>query len=363
MSEEARNFRIGLFVLIAAALFVALLLTFGAGRAFQPRIFLETYMSSSVAGVDKGAPVRFRGVTIGKVADVTFVFNEYPQEMKSQAYNYVILVLEITEAVFPGMFQAEDLRATVARAAEAGLRARIEPQGITGLNYIELDFLDPALFPALPVEWTPRNYYVPSAPGQLQGILDSVNKITRDLEKLNVAELEKSLRELLDNLNTTLRVIEPAKLSADIRSLAQSSTALVQDVQKVLDSAEIPALAAETRSALATVQQAVLELNRILGNLEPATRLNSDDIHATLANLRVISSNLRELTAELRANPSRLIFSGDPPRPSVFRAKSRRAPRNQRNDLTEQVDSFGEQSPENSSAPPPSTGPTRPPRE
>lgn len=318
MNDDPRYFRIGLFVLGGFLLLAAVLITFGAGKIFQPRMHFETYVSSSVSGIDAGSAVRFRGVPIGKVSNVTFVFNEYPDESRSGIYNYVVVVMEVTEAVFPDMFHLDDMGEQVERAVDHGLRARIEPQGITGLNYVELDFLNPREFPAMKVDWKPRHYFIPSAPGQLAGILDSVNKIMRDIEKLHLHEVELGIRTLLDNLNRSITEADIGKLSADIQKFATQTTALVDELNKVVDESDLPALSNSTKKSLDSVEAAVDEARRILANLEPSTRLNSDDINATLGNLRIISDNLRELSSELRANPSRLIFGSSPAKPSVF---------------------------------------------
>jgi len=318
MNEDPKYFRIGAFVIGGALLLAATLITFGAGKIFQPRMHFETYLSSSVSGIDRGSPVRFRGVSIGKVTDVTFVFNEYPDEDRSGIYNYVMLVLEVTEAVFPQMFTMSDMRQQLERAVEGGLRARIEPQGITGLNYVELDFLNPREFPALKVDWQPKNYYIPSAPGQLAGILDSVNKIMRQMENFHIGELEASLRTLLDNLNSAVTSADLGKLSGDIQNFSNQATQLVDELKKVVSDAEIPQLSVGLQRSLDSITGAVSDLQRILANIEPSTRLNSDDINATLANLRIISDNMRELSGELRANPSRLIFGRPPAKTGVF---------------------------------------------
>ena len=46
---------------------------------------------------------------------------------------------------------------------ERGLRVRLAPQGITGTSYLEIDYVDPPP-PMLPIDWTPDNVYIPSAP-------------------------------------------------------------------------------------------------------------------------------------------------------------------------------------------------------
>lgn len=312
MSEEAKYFRIGLFVVVASTILAAALITFGAGRIFEDRVFFETYVKGSVQGIDRGSAVKFRGVTIGQVSQVTFVFNEYPSEKESGVYNYVLVMMEVTKPVFPNMFD-DDLSKLVPQAVERGLRARIEPVGITGMNYMEVDYLDPDLYPALQIDWKPRNYYIPSAPGQLTSILDSINNIMRDVQNLKLGEMGDDLLVLLRNLNKTVQNADRVLNEADLNSLAADIRAFLGRVDKTLNDARIGELSSSTRAALDQMALAVADVKRILANIEPATRINSDDVNATLSNLRIMTDNLRMLSGDLRRYPSRLIWGGPPP--------------------------------------------------
>jgi len=52
------------------------------------------------------------------------------------------------------------VKASVAR----GVRAQTQFAGITGQQHLSPDFFDPANYPPLPFDWTPKYEYVPSAP-------------------------------------------------------------------------------------------------------------------------------------------------------------------------------------------------------
>ncbi len=310
MNQEAKYFRIGLFVLVGIFILAASLILFGGGKIFQPKLNFETYVKGSVQGIDVGSPVKFRGVSIGKVSDVTFVFNEYPNEQESGLYNYVCLLMEVTKPVFPDMFSG-DIHKQIDEAVEKGLRVRIEPQGITGMNYLEIDYVDPKLFPVLVVDWTPRNYYIPSAPGQLTSILDSVNKIMRDVGEFQLEEIGKQTVSLLQGLNKAVAEANLGEVSTDTRKL-------IQELEKMVQQAKIEELSESTRKALNELTSAVSDLKIILANIEPATRLNSDDINAALANFRIISDNLRVLSGDAKKYPSRLFFGSPPAKSDVM---------------------------------------------
>ena len=67
MSDERRYYRLGLFVICAFLLAVATLLVFGSDVFSRPGPMLETYIDESVQGLDVGAPLKYRGVKIGRV--------------------------------------------------------------------------------------------------------------------------------------------------------------------------------------------------------------------------------------------------------------------------------------------------------
>ena len=47
-----------------------MLFLLGGRKLFQPTFTFETYFNESVAGLELGAPVRFRGVPLGQVTEI-----------------------------------------------------------------------------------------------------------------------------------------------------------------------------------------------------------------------------------------------------------------------------------------------------
>lgn len=314
MKSEAHFFRIGLFVIFGVLLLSAALIVFGAGQLFKPRIDIVTYADVTVQGIEVGSPVKFRGVTVGKVKSIEFLFTVYPSLATEKQDNLVVLVMELDKEVFPGMFTTDNLAEMLKRGVERGLRARIEPQGITGLNYIEVNYIDPVRFPPIEISWTPGYYYIPNAPGELTSLLDSVNNIMREIEELNVKGISDGTVALLENLNK-------AVTKADIEALSREAQKLFTQLSGAVEEANFGGLSTESRSLIAEIGRSNEELRKILSNIEPASRLNSDEIAASLANLKIITDNLRVVSGELSRDPSILLFSRPPKPASVFEAK------------------------------------------
>jgi ABC-type transporter Mla subunit MlaD len=305
MSAKPSFFQIGLFVIIALAILVGALIAFGAGQIFRPRTYIETYVDGTVQGIEVGSPVKFRGVQIGRVNSIDFSFNEYGTADKVDRYNYVIILMEIDREMFPGMF-SENLTPLIKKSVEQGLRARIEPLGITGMNYIEINYVkDPTQFPPLAIDWVPHYYYIPSAPGQLTNILDSVNNIMREVEKLNISGMTASLNELLDNLNRAVTGADLGKVSADLQQL-------LEELRSSLTDANLGAVSEGMQSLMTGLEKTNTELSKVLTNIEPSTRLNSAEIRSIVRNLAEATANIETLSAEVKKRPSLLLW-GTPP--------------------------------------------------
>ena len=53
MSQQANFFRLGLFILAAIVVFVAIVLALSAGQVFRHTVVLETYFNESVQGLNQ----------------------------------------------------------------------------------------------------------------------------------------------------------------------------------------------------------------------------------------------------------------------------------------------------------------------
>src|SRR5262249_3185578 len=76
MSKKVNPTAVGLFLVVGMALGVAGVLIFSAGYVFHPRKKYIVNFNAALKGLDPGAPVKFRGVTIGKVQDVLIRHNQ-----------------------------------------------------------------------------------------------------------------------------------------------------------------------------------------------------------------------------------------------------------------------------------------------
>jgi ABC-type transporter Mla subunit MlaD len=317
MSANARYFKIGLFVLAGVALLVAGLLFLGADSMLRPRIYLETYVDGTVQGIDVGSPVKFRGVQIGRVSRVDFCFNEYGPQPGKGRLDYVYIEMEVNKQVFRGMFNA-DVDAMIQQAVDQGLRVMLQPQGITGLNFAELNYVDASSRPPpLKIWWTPRHPYIPSAPGTLASMLDSVNSIMDTFNALDLKDTMEDVNEALQGFNTTLKQLSGGMDDLQLAKISEDMRGVLADLKTKIDQLPVEQLGEDGSKAMQSLAAASGELKDLADAAQTSPLLNADAVGAIVSDVKAAAENLRVLTENLREYPAQLLL-GEPPKRSPF---------------------------------------------
>ena len=167
MRQKTHSRAVGVFVLGAVALVMAAIVALSSGNWFEPRSLFTVFFPGSVRGLNKGAPVTFRGVKIGEVKDVTAFLTG-----RDDAPIHIEVVIEVRTNVVEAPegearpYAGLDAEALAQELIRRGVRARMVSQSLlTGQKYIDLDFLpnEPARVSGLRRSW--RQTSRPEAPG------------------------------------------------------------------------------------------------------------------------------------------------------------------------------------------------------
>ncbi|MBT3374608.1 MAG: MCE family protein [Lentisphaerae bacterium] len=140
MASEAHKLKLGLFVVLALAALVTIVLALGSGRFGAESVNLATMVDDSVQGLEVGSPVKLRGVKVGRVTDISLDGgSDVPRRLiVVQMALEPKLLGSIPEA--PAANGQTQYDAFFAGAVAQGLRASLILSGITGLKYVELDY-------------------------------------------------------------------------------------------------------------------------------------------------------------------------------------------------------------------------------
>jgi len=317
---------VGMFIIGALALFVIGFLSFGGSNIFKKPARFLVYFDESVSGLDPGAPVKFYGVRVGRVAAVNV---RYDGDTKKAV---VQTVCELNRNVVTDSVGATiDLSdpATFEEFIRRGMRARLSLTGITGLLFVELTIEDPAEYP----RGTPPGngedlLVVPSIPSPIAEVQSSIVEIVANLKKVDFAGLARELKTLLATTNRKITDFDAEGLAASVRRAAEATESFVQspDAKAALDNlnqaladvrgtlakidGQVEPVSAELRKTLADAQAS---LDRISGAATATQRFVErqgtvgDEVTHALRQVADTAAALERLADALARNPNSLV--------------------------------------------------------
>lgn len=293
---------VGLFVIGLGGALIAGVLWLGAGgpgRAYQLYV---VYMAESVAGLSRDGAVKYRGVDVGRVREISLA-PDNPELVR--------LLLEVDE----GTPVKQDTVAT------------LETQGLTGLAYVNLLGGSQS---APPLTAAPGKPYpvIPSRPS-VWGRLD------RSLGELvdNLIEASKQLKTLLSDDNQQLLVSTLKNLNRISSAVAARSDTVggaLDDLASTLRSArdasaELPELVTQLQHSAAALERMANDIAAAGNEVRDTVRTSGDELgrftSSTLPDatvmtqeLRRAAQNFRRLSESLQRDPS-ILLRGAPPQP------------------------------------------------
>jgi len=344
-------FKIGLFVISATVIGIIGLVVLGVGAILQKKALVETYIDESVQGLDVGSAVKFRGVPVGRVEQISLTSAEYATQRQ-----YVLVRISITSNIF--QFPVNDPNSPeLKRELERGFRVRLAPQGLTGVAYLEMDYLEPERNPPLEIDWQPVYPYIPSTRSRITQLSEAVERILNNIGDINISQLSESIEKSLtamtkiaDSANLERIGVQANALLSEVRETNRQINALVGNPDLKAALADASAVAGRARQLveraekpvsqmLADLPQASESLNRFAKRLDavsadlPETsaqlrqtlqRLNrlvagqQRDIEKTVENLRSAAENMKQLTDDSKKYPAQILFGAPPPPSKVM---------------------------------------------
>jgi phospholipid/cholesterol/gamma-HCH transport system substrate-binding protein len=331
MSSERTKFIVGLFLCAGIGLALVAIIWLGTTRYLEKGRYYVTYFNESVQGLDKDSPVKYRGVPIGRVVEISVA----PDSKLIK----VVLKIESGQALGPDMV------------------AQLKVVGITGAMFVELDQKKPGEPDRSPKLTFPSEYpIVASKPSEIAELLRGVDDIINNIKSLdlagisdrvkgnldriemaigdlNVKGLSKRAESSLDSFNRILnnekwdRILASADQSAQsLNELLGKANATVERTNKLL--AQMEGITVESRdkivAALSDFERSMENANLVLE--KGIVLLNNTDttlfslrqhLLVTAQNMERTSENLNRLSDILAAQPSQLLFGEAPPRRKV----------------------------------------------
>ena len=297
MNENNANYaKIGFFVLTGFALILVAIGIAGARVIKRNEIFAETYIAESVTGLEIGSPVKYRGVPIGSVKRIGFLYSEYGNEMTDHDAPLNAQRILVIMALDPQQFlpmKADNPSQFLQDLISSGLRVKVASQGITGISSIEFDY-----FPATQysnefqkVTWKPKNVYIPSAPSTFFIFKKNTEDLIFKFNQLDLQGIATEFHELLETTHDKVSAIDTVNLSSDALQLIRELRGTIQSFQKIVGSPEIQSVPKDLASVLARVNKTVDNLNSQIEPLMTSLKGVTDRTDTLLISLSAVTTN------------------------------------------------------------------------
>jgi phospholipid/cholesterol/gamma-HCH transport system substrate-binding protein len=253
-----------------------------------------------VRGLSEGGEVHFNGIRVGEVTDLNLDPNKGDQ---------VIARIRV-DATTP-------IRVTS--------RAQLEPQGITGLNYIQITAGDPDsailkaqypdnVVPVLQSQPSPISELLSGSGTVLAQTVDALNRVNRVLSDDNIRSFSTTLKNV-EALSTELEARKG--MFEQLEQALAKANAAIEEYQKLGASAR-QLVEGDGREAVGNInkaaedaQQAVASINRTVNGLEgPATDFATTglpQLQNAIQQLEGATASLEDLIDEVRTSPREFI--------------------------------------------------------
>lgn len=327
MASIKTQFSVGLFVIIGFAIAAVMIIWLGMSHYFEKGRYYVCYFDESVQGLDIDSPVKYRGVSIGRVEGISVAPDA--------------TLIQVTMKIESGLQDRDRMV------------AQLKSVGITGIMFIELDKKDkndPDLSPK--VSFPSKYPVIKTKPSGIKQFFEGIGQLLAQLKELDT-------KGISDNFKTALNTVSQAIEDAQIKNLALEIRKSLQRIEAVLDankwmsvldaiekagdairvfsdnanqtvasadgiidklSLDIVDIESDLRGAVGDFKTAIENANRfmengseLMQNTDGRLALVQRDLAASLTNLEQASENLNRFLELITEDPSLLIFGQPPP--------------------------------------------------
>ncbi|HEY3356763.1 MAG TPA: MlaD family protein [Polyangia bacterium] len=290
---------VGLFVVIlgVSAVIVPLWLSRGELRGLEPDRYV-VLIRESVAGLSVDAPVRYRGVDVGRVK-----------------------AIDINPA------NVEEVRVTIALVHGTPVKvdsfATMRAQGLTGISFIDLEGGTQAA-PRLqaqsdePPVITSRPSLLTKLENTATGVAGNLDRLTADARGVLDEENRRALKEILQNLAKLTHTLERRSGAVD-RGITESAAAMAHLARLAARlEATVPPLvqkidegAGALRDSAGAIRASAEGIGRTTQSVERVATRTLPELDPLIGELRQVTGSLQRLVAQLEREPGSLV-SGRP---------------------------------------------------
>ncbi|MGB5259219.1 MAG: MlaD family protein [Gammaproteobacteria bacterium] len=296
---------VGLFVLLLGGAWLVISLWLTLGDYSTQYITYRVYIDESVSGLYKDAPVKYRGVDVGKVTEI---------DLNPKVPDQVQLTLALKSAT----------------PIREDTLAELSVQGLTGIAFLELKggTLDSPMLEAKKGQEYPVILSAPSFFARLDTsateLMANFNALANSLARLLDEDGRRSLHEILGNINTITAAIarrddELEQVIVNTSRMMEGGAEAVEQLKPVL--AQIDTTAQSVELMADNFTEVGDSLGRYIDSsgsgVQQFSQQTLPEFGAMITELRQLANTLQNLGETLEDDPRALLYGNklQPPGP------------------------------------------------
>jgi phospholipid/cholesterol/gamma-HCH transport system substrate-binding protein len=238
MASQKTKFVVGLFLVSGIGIALLAFIWLGMSRYFEKGRYYVTYFNESVQGLDKDSPVKYRGVSVGRVHNISVAPDS----------KLVMVVLKIETGM----------------VLDTGIIAQLKSVGITGSVFVELDQKakdEPDRSP--PLSFPSEYPIVASKPSELGQILRGIDDILNKIKALDLEGISAKIKSNLDTIETTIQ-------EANVKGVSRKLEGSLDQLHRILDAQQWDKILASTQETIQAANEFFVKGNTTLTHVENA---------------------------------------------------------------------------------------------
>lgn len=263
MASQKTKFIVGLFLVSGIGIALLAFIWLGMSRYFEKGRYYVTYFNESVQGLDKDSPVKYRGVSVGRVHSIIVAPDS----------KLVKVVLKIETGM----------------VLDTNIIAQLKSVGITGSVFVELDQKlkdEPDRSP--PLSFPSEYPIVASKPSELGEILRGIDDIMKNIKAVDLEGISAKIKSSLDTIESTVQ-------EANVKGISRKAESSLDQLNRILNGPQWDKMLASTQETIQAVNEFFVKGNATLTHAENAFAQargiiadNEQTIRETLENLNKV---------------------------------------------------------------------------
>jgi paraquat-inducible protein B len=308
MAKRSNPKLIGAFVVSAIALAIAGAIAFGGTQFLVTKHQAILYFEGSVAGLNVGAPVNFRGVKVGTVTNIEINYDIDKQTLD------IPVEIEIVPSLIH-VTSGQRSERNIQKLVERGMRAQLVVQSlVTGQASIEFDF-----HPETPIRLVggttglPELPTIPSSMAALQAnvtaVLEKISKMPLDQISQQVSDAIGELQQTLTSATSLIKKVD-MDIGPTLTNLQDTSEQAKQLMATANDRMQM-----RDGEPLQTLNDTLTDYGDLARQLQGKTNILSGDLQTTLNTLNSALAQINDvatlLERDMSKNPALLTQTTD----------------------------------------------------